>query len=291
LRFDFLTPELEETKRCTEVNLATASAILVVGHGTRKPAGAAQLRQLVETMRLLAPDEAVFESFLELAEPTIGDAMKRIQDEGFRRVKVVPVLLFEAGHARSDIPDAVAEAATLYGIEVVGQSPPLGTAPYVLTLSDERFNEIAQHGREQGCPKHHCARAGVCQTGCWLQGQELGSIGLAMVGRGTSDVAALEHMRELTRLVAIQRPICWQATGFFAGGSPNVDELLDQAAASACDTILVQPHLLFEGELMDQLRTKLRDRSSRHAPQRWLLARTLGADPGLARVFLELASR
>jgi sirohydrochlorin cobaltochelatase len=264
-------------------------AILVVGHGTRKAAGAAQLRQLVETMRRLAPEEAVFESFLELAEPTIGDAMKQILDEGFRQVKVVPVLLFEAGHARSDIPDAVADAATSLGIEVVGQSPPLGTATYVLTLSDERFHEIAQHGREHGCPEHHCARAGVCQTGCWLQGQELGTIGLAMVGRGTSDVSALEHMRELTRLVAARRSIVWHETGFFAGGSPNVDELLDQAAATACDTILVQPHLLFEGELMDQLRVKLRDRAARHAPQRWLLARTLGADPGLARVFLDLA--
>lgn len=268
----------------------TASAILVVGHGTRKPSGAAQLRQLVETMRRMASDEALFESFLELAEPTIEDAMKRIQEEGFRRVKVVPVLLFEAGHARSDIPDAVAEAASRFGIEVVGQSPPLGTAPYVLKLSDERFHEIAVHGRERGCPEQHCARAGSCQSECWLRGVSLGTIGLAMVGRGTSDTTALEHMRELTRLVAVQRSIIWHATGFFAGGSPTVDELLDQAAATACDTILVQPHLLFEGELMDQLRSKLQDRSERHAPQRWLLARTLGADPGLARVFLELAN-
>ncbi len=49
--------------------------------------------------------------------------------------------------------------------------------------------------------------------------------------------------------------------------------------------IIVQPHLLFEGELTSQLREKIRvlnEGSSR----KWLLARTLGVDVELARVFV-----
>jgi sirohydrochlorin cobaltochelatase len=278
------------TSNCTEVMLDSNAAILVVGHGTRKAAGADQLRQLVETMRQLEPEALLVESFLELAEPTIEQALEHVKASGLRRVKVVPVLLFEAGHAKSDIPEAVAAAASRLGIEVVGQSPPLGTSQCVLDLSEKRYEEIALRGFSAGCPEHHCARAGACTGACELAVNYLGTIGLAMVGRGASDTAALEQMRSLTAMAYPRRHhVVWYETGFFTGGSPNIDELFDLAAASTCDTIVVQPHLLFEGELMDQLRAKFRARLERHAPQKWLLTRALGGDPGLARVFLEMA--
>jgi sirohydrochlorin cobaltochelatase len=271
--------------------LEPKTAILIVGHGTRKAAGAAQLRHLVETMRGLAPSLRFFESFLELAEPTIEQALQRVHASGLRRVKIVPILLFEAGHAKSDIPEAVTSAATDLGLEVVGQSPPLGTSEAVLRLSQERYGEIAIQGISAGCPPGHCALGGKCQEPCSLRSSKLGTIGLAMVGRGASDVAALDQMRSLTAMVCDhRRPMTWYGTGFFTGGSPHVDELFDMAASSACDTIIVQPHLLFEGELMDQLRAKFRERIERHAPQQWLLARALGADPGLADAFLHMVN-
>ena len=271
--------------------LDSNTAILVVGHGTRKPAGADQLRQLVETMRQLEPDVPLFESFLELAEPTIDDALERIKAGGLERVKVVPILLFEAGHAKSDIPDAVAAAASRLGIEVVGQSPPLGTKPCVLELSERRYEEIGLRGFSAGCPKGHCARVGACSGACEIEVTYLGTIGLAMVGRGASDPGALEQMRTLAVKACERRHhVVWYETGFFTGGSPNVDELFELAANSNCDTIIVQPHLLFEGELMDQLRVKFRERMERHTDQRWLLTRALGSDEGLAKVFLELAA-
>lgn len=268
------------------------TAILVVGHGTRKAAGAEQLRQLVETMRSLAPEAPLFESFLELAQPTIDEALERIASRGLRRVKVVPVLLFEAGHAKADIPDAVAAAASRLGIEVVGQSPPLGAKRVVLELSEVRYEEIALLGFSQGCPEGHCARVGACAGPCELEVSYLGTIGLAMVGRGASDPGALDQMRSVTEKACLRRHhVVWYDTGFFTGGLPNVDELFDRAANSYCDTIIVQPHLLFEGELMDQLREKFRERMERHAPQRWLMARALGADFRLAQVFLDLAEK
>ena len=127
-------------------------------------------------------------------------------------------------------------------------------------------------------------------------------VALAMVGRGTSDPEALAHMRRVTELASQERSLAWVSTGFFAGGIPSVDELLAQAAAipsselassalttqtPACDTVVIQPHLLFEGELMDQLRARIL-RCRQESPDRqWILARCLGADDGLAGVFIE----
>ncbi len=117
----------------------------------------------------------------------------------------------------------------------------------------------------------------------------LGRIGLAMVGRGTSDQEALTHMRQLTELKVSQLSVIQYQTGFFAGGQPDVDGLLVEASQWECESVLVQPHLLFEGELIEQLRFKVLQCQLRYREKQWLIARTLGADPKLADVFLELA--
>jgi len=265
-------------------------SILVVGHGTRNPSGQVQLLDLVRQMQSKAPSVSIAGCFLELAEPSIETAVEQLHMQGIKKILVVPVLLFTAAHALQDIPDAVAEAASRFGIEVVGQTGSLGTHPAVLGLSQTRYSEVTELGNGKSCPLSACARVHCASGLCQGKSLALGRIGLAMVGRGTSDLAALAQMRELTELkVAQLAPIRYQ-TGFFAGGSPNVDGLLEEAANWECDTVLVQPHLLFEGELIEQLRSKVLQCQLRFPNQQWLIARTLGADPKLADVFLELAS-
>jgi len=144
-----------------------------------------------------------------------------------------------------------------------------------------------------------------------MRGKSPRRVALAMVGRGTSDPEALAHMRRFTELAAEQRSLAWVSTGFFAGGVPSVDELLAQAAALrpsdlsdptdptssisssefstnlTCDTVVIQPHLLFEGELMDQLRARVQRWRQESPDREWVLARCLGADEALAGVFIE----
>jgi sirohydrochlorin cobaltochelatase len=289
--------------------------ILVVGHGTRNKLGSAQLLRLVEHIRELIPQASVFGCFLELAEPDIATGVQRLQEMGCTSLVVVPVLLFTAAHAKSDIPDAVQEHATRFGVHVLSQTPSLGTHPRVLELSKTRFEEVVRLPNNSVCPEGGCADGSSPRTRCrvyqerperctllnWLEGRHsasaypFGKIALAMVGRGTSDLSALAHMRELTRLrVQLAKNgtepdgVQWSETGFFAGGSPAVDELLDGASQSGCDSVIVQPHLLFEGELMDQLREKVRTRRENGSGPAWWVTRSLGADPKLAEVFVGL---
>jgi sirohydrochlorin cobaltochelatase len=282
-------------------------AVLVVGHGTRKPSGQQQLKELVEQMRRIEPSWRMEASFLELAEPTIEQAIEGLSAQGFRRILVVPILLFTAAHAKSDIPDAVSVFAAKHGITVVGQTPSLGTAREVIVLSNRRYIEITSQAQERGCPEGHCGYGypQACAEVCPMRGKSPRRVALAMVGRGTSDPEALAHMRRFTELAAEQRSLAWVSTGFFAGGVPSVDELLAQAAALrpsdptdpisssefstnlTCDTVVIQPHLLFEGELMDQLRARVRRWRQESPDREWVLARCLGADEALAGVFIE----
>ncbi len=264
-------------------------SILVVGHGTRNPSGVAQLLALVEMMKAQAPAAKISGCFLELAEPSIEQAIEQFYLQGIKKTLVVPVLLFTAGHALQDIPEAVFQSTDRFGIEVIGQTSSLGTHPSVLALSQARYSEVTALGDGLGCPMNACARVQCPLSRCKGQSISLGRIGLAMVGRGTSDQQALVQMRQFTELKVAHLNVVRYQTGFFAGGIPNVDGLLEQASVWECDTVLIQPHLLFEGELIEQLRNKVLQCQLRFPDKQWLISRTLGADPKLADVFLEMA--
>ncbi len=269
-------------------------SILVVGHGTRNPFGVAQLLALVEHMKVQATGAKISGCFLELAEPSIEQAIEQFSQQGIKKTLVVPVLLFTAGHALQDIPNAVLRAAAQFDIKVIGQTGSLGTHPSVVALSQARYSEVTALSDGLCCPMNACARVQCarvqCSTvSCAGQSIPLGRIGLAMVGRGTSDQQALAQMRQFTELKVAQLTLVGYQTGYFAGGIPNVDELLEQASAWECDTVLVQPHLLFEGELIEQLRDKVLQCQLRFPEKQWLISRTLGADPMLADVLLKIA--
>jgi sirohydrochlorin cobaltochelatase len=278
--------------------------ILVVGHGTRNAAGVQELIELVGSMRERLPEGVPIEaSFLELANPTIEQAIEKLQELECEKLLVIPILLFTAAHAREDIPDAVRAAVESRSIRVAAQSTSLGTEEAALTLSQERFMAALKCRNREGCLRASaCDIATQCMGGFLPAGQSVKPIvgclenqqdlrvGLAMVGRGTSDPVARGHMLELTRLrfEASPIPISWVETGFFAGGSPTVEELLNEAEASDCDCIVVQPHLLFEGQLSVQLRALVDTYRQAGSKKRWLVAPTLGADPQLADTFLSL---
>lgn len=285
------------------------AGVLVVGHGTRKRAGQQQLLQLSHQIAQLLPGTPVEACFLELAEPDIAQGLCKLQERDCESVVVVPVLLFTAAHAKADIPDAVAASAEGLGLRVLAQTASLEVHPAVLALSKLRFEEILGLPEGVNCPSGGCAagelpnarcdseseRPGDCPLAQWLRSRRDGgcgglgeSVALAMVGRGTSDREALSKMRWFTELRCQESLVAWSETGFFAGGKPDIDELLEQAAGSGCDTIVVQPHLLFEGELIDQLRQRVRELRATDPGPTWWITRTLGADPALARVFLEL---
>ena len=278
--------------------------ILVVGHGTRNASGASELLELVQSMKARLPDCLPIEaSFLELANPTIDEAVEKLNSKNCQNLLVIPILLFTAAHAREDIPDAVIEALKSRGMKTLAQSTSLGTDESALKLSEERFLSSFRCQNAAGCLK-----AGACDvadscianpgtleqlSSSYLEIPSQVRIGLAMVGRGTSDDEARGHMIRLSKMRVDSSPvnIHWSQTGFFAGGTPNVSQLLEAAEESDCDWIVVQPHLLFEGHLSVQLRSMVDKLRKAGSKKRWLVAPTLGADPKLADTFLELGRK
>ena len=58
------------------------TGVLVIGHGTADPVGAAETRQVAATVASFIPAVPVELGFLEVIAPTIGDAITRLAARG-----------------------------------------------------------------------------------------------------------------------------------------------------------------------------------------------------------------
>ena len=81
--------------------------LLIAGHGTADTEGAEQFRRFVKRVgtRVEVP---VAGGFIELSPPPLAEAVSGLVDGGGRRLATVPLMLVAAGHAKGDIPAALA---------------------------------------------------------------------------------------------------------------------------------------------------------------------------------------
>jgi sirohydrochlorin cobaltochelatase len=246
--------------------------VLLVGHGTRDAAGIAEFLVLAERVRGLLLPRPVEACFLELAQPTIADGLHRLIDQGMRRVTVVPLLLTAAGHAKRDIPDAIAEVSGAHPELIVRQTAALDCHPRILDLSTRRYDEALAE------------RATVPPE------QTL----LLLVGRGSSDPAAVATVRRFAALRAERSKVGRVETCFAAVAKPSLEEMLPVVAAAGFQRIVVQPHLLFRGRLLRDVREAVerfqtRETASEGPPRmEWIVAGPLGPEAELAEAVVDL---
>lgn len=254
----------------------TQTGVLIVGHGTRDPVGQAQMRNLAcQAAGCLAPLRTEL-GFLELALPSIADGIASLAKMGVKRLVTVPVLLLRAGHADRDIPEAVQAAAGPLGLEIIGQTDPLEYQQKVLQLSAERFREGLGVPVSSDAPED------------WLQG-----VSLALIARGSSSESAAEVMDRFAQLRCELTPVRDYRVGYVAVRQPNIERTLNWLEATDSQTLVIQPHLLFEGEVYHSLCAAVAKRRERDG-RNWIVCRPLGApadqfeDDRLAQVLVGL---
>jgi sirohydrochlorin cobaltochelatase len=225
--------------------------LLLVGHGTRDSRGLGEFQTIARQVAELADGFLVEACYLELAEPSIATAMQRLLERGVRRVTVAPLLLFAAGHAKKDIPGAV-EAARAeggrrkaeggrkeFGASEVAEKDDL-VIDYVGALEcHEKIVELSARRYEEALAE----RATVDPAETLL----------ILVGRGSSDAEAIAAMKRFAELRARRTPVGKAEVCFVAVAKPMLDEMLERAARSDFRLIVVQPHLLFAGEVLEEI--------------------------------------
>ncbi|MGH3191848.1 MAG: sirohydrochlorin chelatase, partial [Streptosporangiaceae bacterium] len=115
--------------------------LLLAAHGTRDPAGVAAFAALADRVGALAAAAGTQAAggFIELSSPPVRDAVAALAPaaraaaaDGGTRIVAVPLMLSAAGHAKGDIPAALArERARHPGLEWL-YARPLGPHPVLI---------------------------------------------------------------------------------------------------------------------------------------------------------------
>ena len=102
-------------------------ALLLVDHGSRTRAANDQLAELAAVVRRHLPERVELAwAHMELAEPTIDQAMSDLVRRGATHVVVVPHMLAPGRHATDDVPRLARDAAARHPALRVSVSECLG---------------------------------------------------------------------------------------------------------------------------------------------------------------------
>ena len=118
------------------------SALIVLGHGSRNAAATEQFNVVVEELRS-RQDDPVYAAFMELAEPSLPDAVAEAVSAGASEVVVQPCFLFDGNHIRRDIPELLAGLAAQYLDVSFKFGRPIGPDVRVADILLERAGEAA----------------------------------------------------------------------------------------------------------------------------------------------------
>ncbi|QGJ71434.1 Sirohydrochlorin cobaltochelatase [Planctomycetales bacterium 10988] len=253
------------------VSPSPRSALLLIGHGTRDPAGVQEFLKVSRMVAELETERLVEPCFLELAEPSIEAAVEVLLKQEVQEITAIPLLLFAAGHAKEDIPEALMEATKSSPELQVRQTSPFFTHPKLLELSALRYREaLERKGKADISPEATL---------------------IVFIGRGSKDPLAYDNMVAFAKARRELTPAGEIEVGFVALTEPKLAATLEWAATTNFRRVVVQPHFLFPGLLpirvieeteaiIASLPASIREQ------QEWIVTEILGAHPLLAEVIV-----
>jgi len=121
--------------------------IVLVDHGSKRDEANALLEDVAQLFRGVSGAHIVEIAHMELAEPTIAQAIARCVAQGARRVVVHPYFLAPGRHSTTDIPRMVTEAAAAHPGVPCRVTAPLGLDPRMSEVILERIRESLEGPR------------------------------------------------------------------------------------------------------------------------------------------------
>lgn len=231
-----------------------AAALLAVAHGSRDRRASATVEALLQRVRARRPGQRVETAYLDHCAPSVAAALSTLADDGRGRggVVVLPLLLTAAYHSKTDIPGALAEAASRHPGMRVGYGHTLGPHPLLIAALERR---LAEAGVPAGDPR----------------------TAVVLVAAGASDPGANATVAGIARQ--------WRARGWWAvqpayasAVSPTPAEAVAGLRTAGAPRVAVAPYLLAPGLFAATVREAALAAGA-HA-----VAPVLGAAPELTRL-------
>jgi sirohydrochlorin cobaltochelatase len=244
----------------------TPPPLLLAAHGTRDPAGVAGFQALAARVADLAGRDGieVAGGFIELSAPALRDAVASLAATSLAgqrpaRIVAVPLMLVAAGHAKGDIPAALAREQARHPGVSFAYARTLGPHPALIELLDARVAAVAGDTPPA----------------------------VLVVGRGSTDPDANADVVKTARLLWEGREYPLAETAFVSLARPDVAEGLERCRLLGARKITVARYFLFPGVLPDRVAEQAAAYAAAHLEVDVAVADVLGDCDELAALVLE----
>lgn len=125
----------------SKLPLSQKKKVLIVSHGSREMSANREFKRLVGKYQKRHPNWKIFHAFLELASPSIPDALETLAVTS-NDIFVLPLFLFSARHVRQHIPMILRAFHQKHPSVKIHLANPLGAEPKLLQVLDARLAKI-----------------------------------------------------------------------------------------------------------------------------------------------------
>ncbi len=204
---------------------------LICSHGSRDQAAMREFSRLVRGLAKRLPFGAVGSGSLEFVQPTIRDGLAALRAKGYRRIAVIPAMMYGGAHVKFDIPAILTSQRDRYPACELVQAPDLSSDASLIAAATDSIGEaLAEADASQGHIK-------------------LAETALLLVGSGGGDAASNAETARAARLLWEQFGIAHAEIAFAGSARPSVSEALTRLAGQGFSRIVVLPYLLTPGIL------------------------------------------
>ena len=204
----------------------TPPPLLLAAHGTSDQAGVDAFAALAGRVGQLAAADGirVAGGFIELSAPALREAVAGLAAVAPGPMVAIPLMLSAAGHAKGDIPAALARERTRHPAVSFTYARPLGPHADLINLLAKRVDACATNPPA-----------------------------VLVVGRGSTDPDANADVVKTARLLWEGRDYPLAETAFVSLARPDVTEGLERCRLLGARQIVVARYFLFPGVLPDRV--------------------------------------
>ena len=236
-----------------ELHPTAAATVLLVGHGSRKREGNAEIEAFAELWRVRHPDWRILVCFIEYADVLLADGLERAA-QGARRVVVVPFILNAAGHVKMELPAAVEAARERHPDVEFVVTRHLGMGREIFEILQAQLKRLMKE----------------------LDVPDPRTTGVILLGRGSSDAGANGELARMARWVFEANDHELVDLAFTGVTWPRLETVVQRQARLGMTQICVIPVYLFTGVLIERIGGQI-ERLRQQYPQ---IAFALGAHFG-----------
>lgn len=234
------------------------TTLLLVGHGSRNPAGNDEIERFAAQWRQRHPTWRIEVCFIEYADVLLAEGLDRAA-AGARHVLVLPFILNAAGHVKMELPAAVDAARARHPHVDFAVARHLGMGRDLLAVLQGQLDRLMQS----------------------LAVPDPRNTGVILLGRGSSDAGANGELAKMARWLFEDNDHELVDLAFTGVTWPRLESVVQRQAKLGMTQICIVPVYLFTGVLMERIQMQVQRLQGQYPGIAFAVGSHFGFDPGI----------